>query len=301
MIHRGLEDITDLAEKIEFVEDLATSTVTIVSLKSKSGSTYSQVGAVKIISSCGKTHGMLSGGCLEADIELAASKPESFLKPQRFSTLSPEDKYFGYGTGCRGEMHLEYKKQETKALLQNLQSNYERTPMVHIFGAGPDALGLIRILDFLRIRYTCSDYREDLVAGMSRSPFQAELLPAEASREKVKTYKDNGSLCNVVILMSHNFYYDARILQACFLESCGIKRIGVLGPESRRKEIIEEALYEAGSKGQFQQAIEKTVAKVGIEAMGKGRNAVALSITAWVQQIWTASLAAHTNEVAKTK
>lgn len=71
------------------------------------GSTYRKAGAAILVTSDGCTTGMLSGGCLEAEI---CREAESLMNSQAQSKLlhfdlSPDDDYLvGYGKGCSGQL-----------------------------------------------------------------------------------------------------------------------------------------------------------------------------------------------------
>ena len=75
-----------------------------------SGSTYQKVGACALVSSSRVLSGMVSGGCLEADL---ASHCASLLQgetagwlPLRYDTRGDDDDVFGSALGCRGCLDL---------------------------------------------------------------------------------------------------------------------------------------------------------------------------------------------------
>jgi xanthine dehydrogenase accessory factor len=72
------------------------------------GSTYRKPGALVLLDRNGLRHGVISGGCLEPELERRA---EAILTSGcaglvDFDTRSDEDLVFGSGTGCRGRVHL---------------------------------------------------------------------------------------------------------------------------------------------------------------------------------------------------
>jgi xanthine dehydrogenase accessory factor len=72
------------------------------------GSTYQKPGALVLLDREGLRHGVISGGCLEPELEQRA---RTVLTARRaaladFDTRSDEDLVFGSGTGCRGRVHL---------------------------------------------------------------------------------------------------------------------------------------------------------------------------------------------------
>jgi len=70
------------------------------------GSSYKKVGAMMLIESNRTTHGLLSGGCLEADVaEHAMAVFESGDAKKLVYDLSDES-VFGLGAGCDGTIHI---------------------------------------------------------------------------------------------------------------------------------------------------------------------------------------------------
>src|SRR3954469_19767420 len=103
MNHRGisLEDFFDqgVARGLPLV--LATIVETI-------GSTYRKAGAQMLIAADGSAAGLLSGGCLEADLmERARAVLESGdAVIAEYDTRSSDDILWGIGLGCEGAMRI---------------------------------------------------------------------------------------------------------------------------------------------------------------------------------------------------
>jgi xanthine dehydrogenase accessory factor len=72
------------------------------------GSTYQKPGALVLLDSKGLRHGVISGGCLEPELEQRACAvfAAGCAALADFDTRSDEDLVFGSGTGCRGRVHL---------------------------------------------------------------------------------------------------------------------------------------------------------------------------------------------------
>lgn len=72
------------------------------------GSTYRKTGALAVVGADGVRHGVISGGCLEPDLEFAARAALAEHRPRLalFDTRSDDDLVFGSGTGCRGQMEV---------------------------------------------------------------------------------------------------------------------------------------------------------------------------------------------------
>ncbi|HYK99759.1 MAG TPA: XdhC family protein [Steroidobacteraceae bacterium] len=73
-----------------------------------SGSTYRKAGALALVEADGSRLGVISGGCLESDLESAARAALAENRPRvaLFDTRSDDDLVFGSGSGCRGQMQL---------------------------------------------------------------------------------------------------------------------------------------------------------------------------------------------------
>lgn len=73
-----------------------------------SGSTYRKAGALALVEADGSRLGVISGGCLESDLESAARAALAENRPRvaLFDTRSDDDLVFGSGSGCRGQMQV---------------------------------------------------------------------------------------------------------------------------------------------------------------------------------------------------
>jgi xanthine/CO dehydrogenase XdhC/CoxF family maturation factor len=72
------------------------------------GSTYRKPGARMLIMSDGSNLGLLSGGCLEADLGLHAQQVLAAGTPRaiEYDMRGPDDILFGVGAGCEGAMRI---------------------------------------------------------------------------------------------------------------------------------------------------------------------------------------------------
>ena len=72
------------------------------------GSTYQKPGALVLLDRRGLRHGVISGGCLEPELECRAQAIFAGGRAAlvEFDTRADEDLVFGSGTGCRGRVHL---------------------------------------------------------------------------------------------------------------------------------------------------------------------------------------------------
>ena len=72
------------------------------------GSTYRKPGARMLIMSDGSYLGLLSGGCLEADLKLHAGEvlDGGATRAVEYDMRGPDDVLFGIGAGCEGAMRV---------------------------------------------------------------------------------------------------------------------------------------------------------------------------------------------------
>jgi xanthine dehydrogenase accessory factor len=72
------------------------------------GSTYRKRGALVLLDATGVRAGALSGGCLESELEQRAREvlASGSSLTARFDTRGEEDRLFGTGVGCSGEMNV---------------------------------------------------------------------------------------------------------------------------------------------------------------------------------------------------
>ena len=77
-------------------------------LFSKSGNSYRQTGAIKIVTADGQAFGGLSGGCLEQTIVREAHKASLRNLPHiaEFDTRDPDDAFAQYQSGCQGHVQI---------------------------------------------------------------------------------------------------------------------------------------------------------------------------------------------------
>jgi xanthine/CO dehydrogenase XdhC/CoxF family maturation factor len=80
----------------------------LATLVATAGSTYRKPGARMLIRDDGRIVGLLSGGCLEADLSLHAREVMGSGIPQavEYDMRGPDDVLFGIGAGCEGAMRI---------------------------------------------------------------------------------------------------------------------------------------------------------------------------------------------------
>jgi xanthine dehydrogenase accessory factor len=97
----GLELLSERASTGALARILATVVAT-------AGSTYRKPGARMLIMSDGSYLGLLSGGCLEADLKLHAREvlDGGASRAVEYDMRGPDDVLFGIGAGCEGAMRV---------------------------------------------------------------------------------------------------------------------------------------------------------------------------------------------------
>src|SRR5579864_7787413 len=72
------------------------------------GSTYRKPGARMLLMADGSYIGLLSGGCLESDLQIHAREvlESGAARAVEYDTRGPDDTLFGVGAGCEGSMRV---------------------------------------------------------------------------------------------------------------------------------------------------------------------------------------------------
>ncbi len=80
----------------------------LATLVSTAGSTYRKAGARMLILPDGAYHGLLSGGCLETDLQMHAQEVarSGVARAVEYDLRGPDDLVFGIGAGCEGAMRV---------------------------------------------------------------------------------------------------------------------------------------------------------------------------------------------------
>jgi xanthine dehydrogenase accessory factor len=103
-VDSGLVELCDFfAPRKERGESLVLATIIRTD-----GSTYRKAGARILFSESGDASGLLSGGCLEADLRERAARVLRSGKPERaiFDSRTSDDPIWGMGLGCEGASHI---------------------------------------------------------------------------------------------------------------------------------------------------------------------------------------------------
>ena len=286
---------------------------TVVEVK---GSAYRRAGARMILTSDGRSAGILNGGCLDADLWMRArqvmEKPRAQLAI--YDTQSSQDIVFGLGLGCRGVVKILLEPIRDLSWLRDgavavaafegaqlgtragEDENFDSRPRIAatatgrafierleapqpllIFGAGADATPLAQMGESLGWNVQVFD---------PRAPHPARPVHVEAqfvAPEKLGELRIlPGAAC---ALMTHNFLHDLEILKQLLPSEATY--IGVLGPRRRTEELLgklgSETLFApfAPTAGQ----LEKLYAPIGLDIGAETPAEIALAIVAEVQKI----------------
>jgi xanthine dehydrogenase accessory factor len=102
-MHLGLENLLDFYRQHR--DDDALVLGTIIGTE---GSTYRKTGAMMLIAEDGSHRGLISGGCLEADLAQHASSvfKQNEARIVSYDLSAGEDLIWGLGIGCEGVIHL---------------------------------------------------------------------------------------------------------------------------------------------------------------------------------------------------
>lgn len=292
------------------------------------GATYRKVGTMMLIDHSGVCTGLLSGGCLEADISLHAvsvfrDKRSKILK---YDLQADAQLLWGLGLGCDGEIdillqpllpendHLGFtsllaavKLRKTGYYCQNIFDDAEAsawfvehelvddfeprletdhrpsemcsTLIIPVFapisllicGAGPDSVPVVNMASQLGWQVTIWDHRP---AYLAQSSFGAcyEKRKIRASYCQVSDFDKY----DAVVVMTHHLENDSEYLAKLIPST--VSYIGLLGPVGRRDKLLN------ANEIKLEDIQGRVYGPVGLNLGGRSPQAIALSITAQIQQ-----------------
>ncbi|GMV27922.1 MAG: hypothetical protein AMXMBFR59_00470 [Rhodanobacteraceae bacterium] len=294
-----------------------TSTSVLAVVVATEGSTYRKAGALILLPGHGARVGWLSGGCLEAELELAAAAVAvtGSARHLRLDTRGDDDLVFGSASGCRGVVELLLLPlRETSPLLVALRS-LEQGGVLHLT-LGADGSGRAvhgaqhwqwnastaataagwtlqlaaprRLLllgagpespSLLRLAHLLG-WRVDVVEARTR--WFTALATADAHHTSLAALTGDpvAPAFAAAVVMSHHFSRDHEFLVHC--AASDIPWIGLLGPIARRDALLAE--LDAAAR---ERLLPRLQAPVGLRLGGEGPEAIALSIIAALQSLGT--------------
>ncbi|WP_026967148.1 XdhC family protein [Algoriphagus terrigena] len=148
------------------------------------------------------------------------------------------------------------------------------TTRVLLFGAGNDTQPLAKMAEILGFELILFDGRKNQ-ATPARFPFAKRIIlgTAEEVVEKIETDPQT-----VALLMTHNFEYEAVVLEK--LLTCMIPYIGILGPKRKTEKLIQRL----ETKG-IQVYTDNIYAPIGIEIGAETSEEIALSVLAEIKAV----------------
>jgi xanthine dehydrogenase accessory factor len=275
------------------------------------GSSYRKAGALALLDADELRSGCISGGCLEADLLVAAQQAlrDGANRHLRLDTRTDDDRFFGSQSGCRGEVDLllvpsaadgkhalldllqradaEHKSLALAVDLHACPPRWRATKTLAIAHADTIALEIAptpRVLllgggpeapPLIELAQTCGWWLE-VVEHRARYLAQGRLAGADRVHcarpaEALATLACNGF--DAVICASHLYDEDLRCLER--LSASQVPLIGVLGPRARADELLGELPPAAALL-----LVGRVHAPIGIALGAYGPEAVALSVAA---------------------
>jgi xanthine dehydrogenase accessory factor len=127
-----------------------------------------------------------------------------------------------------------YPIQQDHVQLEVYYEQLKRIPRLVIFGAGPDAVPLVRGAKLLNWRVTIVDHRPGF-ANHEKFPEADEILTPRIGNfpENLKIHEKD-----YAVIMTHHFEQDSLFLD--HLLSCRLGYLGILGPKKRTSRILKE-------------------------------------------------------------
>lgn len=182
-------------------------------------------------------------------------------------------------------------------------------PGLSIYGAGDDALPLLRLAKDLGWYVTVSDGRSHLAtnarfggADLVHVLTINDMPESSTGSELLRRLRPD----DAAIVMTHSFEQDSKILASLLALDTPPAYVGVLGPQRRTRELLVEAAHllhiSAGSiSTQVERWLNGLHAPTGLDLGGDSPETIALSILAEIQKTRTAAsgLALRTVRAAK--
>ncbi|GAA0557671.1 XdhC family protein [Chitinophaga japonensis] len=150
-----------------------------------------------------------------------------------------------------------------------------------VFGAGNDAIPLTALAGVLGWEATVIDGRPNY-ASLQRFPLAHRVLVAKPEQALQHLLIDQRT---AAVLMTHNYNYDLAMLRQ--LLPLQLPYIGSLGPKKKLERMLEELRSEGPDIPAEQ--LQKVYGPTGLDIGAEGAEEIALSITAEIQTVLTAS------------
>jgi xanthine/CO dehydrogenase XdhC/CoxF family maturation factor len=172
-----------------------------------------------------------------------------------------------------------------------------------VFGAGDDAQPAVRLAKEMGWFVVVSDGRSHL-ATRERFPRADETRVVAIKELSGQSAHLLGPIQphDVVVVMSHSFEQDSRVLAALLAGEVAVGYLGVLGPQRRTRELLTEAAALAGVAqervtGQVEEWLAGLHAPTGLDLGAESPETVAISILAEIQKVLSRATALPLREV----
>jgi xanthine/CO dehydrogenase XdhC/CoxF family maturation factor len=172
-----------------------------------------------------------------------------------------------------------------------------------VFGAGDDAQPIVRLAKELGWFVALADGRSHL-ATRERFPLADEIRVLKVTELTSHTAPLLGSIQpkDAVVLVSHSFEQDSRVLAALLAGGVTVGYLGVLGPQSRTRELLVEAASIAGlAQERIPEQVEEWLAHLyapmGLDMGAEAPETIAFSILAEIQKVLARATARPLREV----
>ncbi len=253
------------------------------------GSGYRLPGARMLMLANGDTFGTVSGGCLEADVLERAKKVLESGQAEVFTydTTGDENSIFSMNMGCRGVIQIRLQPiGKESAVIGAMRAAYEdrraseefEVPVaIMLFGAGADAVPLVRIAVELGWQVTVHDHRPAFLTR-ERFPDAKTLVLQNVDEPPAPIIADSRT---AGVIMTHNYARDRFVLPA--LLSSDVFYIGALGPKRRTQDLLAELAAEGRTFSGEQLA--RLFAPAGLDIGADTPEGIALSIVGEIQSV----------------
>jgi xanthine/CO dehydrogenase XdhC/CoxF family maturation factor len=148
-----------------------------------------------------------------------------------------------------------------------------------VFGAGHDAIPVVRLAKALGWRVTVVDSRP-AYATRERFPEADEVVLAHPEDVPQRVRLDDRT---VAVVMTHNYLQDLKLLEV--LLPSPVRYLGVLGPRSRTDRLLRD--LQAKGRPPTAAQLERLYSPVGVDIGAETPEEIALSILAEVQAVRT--------------
>ncbi len=155
---------------------------------------------------------------------------------------------------------------------------YPPAPRLMIFGAGPDAVPLVRLADELGWDPWVIDPRASF-ARPERFPEATHVIACKPGDVAAQIPLDRGV---ATVVMTHNYLHDREILRALLVSP--VSYIGALGPKRRTEDLLAELREEGVAPTEERR--ETLFGPAGLDIGADSPEQIALAILAEVQAVW---------------